>query len=280
MPREKILELLDLLAGRVEIVDAPPLDWTLAERAHDRTYLARWRSGDVTREEERALGFRWVPELVERATFSAGGTVAATRDALARGLGLNLAGGTHHARRDAPGGFGFLNDVATAALHALHDHGVGRVLVLDLDVHQGDGTASIFQDEPRVFTLSVHGEHNYPFRKERSDLDVSLPDGILDDAYLDTLDRTVLPAVEAFEPDLLFYLAGADVLAGDQLGRLALTLDGLRERDRRVYAWAARHRVPVATVLAGGYNRDPDLTIAARVSTVEAALDAFATPRP
>ncbi|MDL2345589.1 histone deacetylase [Deinococcus sp. MIMF12] len=275
LPREFLEQLLAEAAGRLPLLDAPPLTWPDAERVHDPAYLDRWRRGEVTREEERALGFPWSPAVAERGLAGSGATLAATRDALAHGLGLNLGGGTHHASRDRAGGFSFLNDVAISARWLLEGGHARRVLVLDLDVHQGNGTAALFADEPRVLTVSVHGANNYPFQKAEGDLDVALPDATGDAAYLAALDREVAPAVAAFRPDFAFYLAGADVLEGDQLGKLALTLEGLRERDDRVFRWAARTRTPLVTVMAGGYHRDPARLIAARLGTLDAALAAF-----
>ncbi|GHF28882.1 acetoin utilization deacetylase AcuC-like enzyme [Deinococcus metalli] len=279
LPREFIGLLLEGAAARLPLLDAPDLAWADAERVHDPAYLRRWRDGHVTREEERALGFAWSPAVVERSVGSSGATLAATREALTLGLGLNLGGGTHHAYADHAEGFSFLNDVAIGARWLL-DHGhARRILILDLDVHQGNGTAHIFRDEPRVLTVSVHAANNYPFRKETGDLDVPLPDGTEDGAYLAALDARVAPAVAAFRPDFAYYLAGADVLAGDQLGKLALTLDGLRARDDRVYRWAARAGVPLVTVMAGGYHRDPATLIAARLGTLDAALAAYVEPQ-
>nr|WP_221269631.1 histone deacetylase [Deinococcus budaensis] len=271
-----------LLAGaaeRLPLLDAPPLDWADAERVHDPAYLARWRRGDVTRQEERALGFPWTPAVVERGLGGSGATLAATRDALSCGLGLNLGGGTHHAYRDRAEGFSFLNDVVISARWLLDHRYAARILILDLDVHQGNGTAALLASEARALTVSVHAANNYPFQKERSGLDVALPDGTGDAAYLAALDRQVAPAVAAFRSDFAFYLAGADVLAGDQLGRLALTPAGVRERDDRVLGWAARSRVPVVTVMAGGYPRDPQTLIEVRLGTLDAALAAFRRAR-
>ncbi|WP_104991044.1 histone deacetylase [Deinococcus sp. NW-56] len=275
LPREFLDRLLAGAAERLPLLDAPPLAWADAERVHDPVYLARWRRGEVTREEERALGFPWSPAVVERGLGSSGATLAATRDALAHGLGINLGGGTHHASRDRAEGFSFLNDVAISARWLLDGVHARRVLILDLDVHQGNGTAALFAGEPRVLTVSVHGANNYPFQKATSDLDVALPDGTGDAAYLAALDREVAPAGAAFRPDFAFYLAGADVLEGDQLGKLGLTLEGVRERDDRVFRWAAHTRTPLVTVMAGGYNRDPARLIAARLGTLDAALAAF-----
>ena len=278
LPREFIAPLLEQAAARLPLVDAPDLDWAVAERVHDPAYLHRWQAGQVTRQEERALGFPWSPAVVERSLGSSGATLAATRDALTRGLGLNLGGGTHHAYADHAEGFSFLNDVAISARWLLDTAQARRILILDLDVHQGNGTAAIFHAEARVLTVSVHAQGNYPFRKENSDLDVSLPDGTEDAAYLTALDTQIAPVVAAFRPDFAFYLAGADVLAGDQLGKLSLTLDGLWARDDRVYRWAVRAGMPLVSVMAGGYHRDPETLIAARLGTLDAALAAYAAP--
>ncbi|MFC6750743.1 hypothetical protein [Deinococcus aquaticus] len=166
--------------------------------------------------------------------------------------------------------------MAISARWLLDTAQASRILILDLDVHQGNGTAAIFAREPRVLTVSVHAQNNYPFRKEISDLDVPLPDSTGDAAYLNALDRVVAPAVATFAPDFVYYLAGADVLSGDQLGKLALSPAGVRRRDDRVLRWAARARLPTVTVMAGGYHRDPHALIAARLGTLDAALSAFA----
>lgn len=275
LPREFLESLLAGAAARLPLLDAPRLDWADAERVHDPAYLACWRRGEVTRAEERALGFPWNPAVVERGLLSSGATLAATRDALAHGLGINLGGGTHHAYRDRAEGFSFLNDVVISARWLLDQGRVRRVLILDLDVHQGNGTAAMLQGEERVLTVSVHGANNYPFQKERSGLDLALPDGTGDEVYLAALDEVIAPAVARFRPDFAFYLAGADVLEGDQLGRLALTPGGVRARDDRVFRWAAWTGTPLVTVMAGGYNRDPRKLIETRLGTLDAALTAF-----
>lgn len=276
MPREVLLDLVRQVGQRLPLLEAPDLPWSLAGRVHDADYLRRWRAGQVTRAEERAMGFAWTPELVGRGLGSSGATLAATQDALQTGLGLNFGGGTHHAYRDRAEGFSFLNDVAISAQWLLDTGRAARIAVLDFDVHQGNGTASIFAAQPQVLTVSVHGANNYPFQKEKSDLDVNLPDGTGDSEYLRVMDTQVAPVVAAFRPDCAFFLAGADVLEGDQLGRLALTLGGLRSRDERVFRWAARSGIPLVVVTAGGYNRDPEKLVQARLGTLNAALAAFA----
>lgn len=275
-PLYKYAGVVERLAGQLPILDTPALEWELAEAVHDPEYLRRWRFGEVSRTEVREFGLPWSPEVVERARRASGGTVVALRDALRTGWGVNLAGGTHHAFRDHAEGFSLLNDVAIAATLALREGWVSRLLVLDLDVHQGNGTARLLQGEPRAFTLSVHGERNYPFRKERSDLDLGLGDGVTDAGYLQVMRDQVFPALEAFKPDLVLYLAGVDVLAGDRFGRFALTLEGADERSRRVYAWCRAAGVPVVSTLAGGYNREAQLTVEAHARTIEVGLDVFA----
>nr|WP_184127713.1 histone deacetylase [Deinococcus humi] len=275
MAREAMLEMLDRVGALLPLEEAPDLPWALAERVHDAAYLARWRNGEVTRAEERALGFPWTPAVVERGLGSSGATLAATHDALQVGLGLNFGGGTHHAYADHAEGFSFLNDVVISAQWLLDSGHARRILILDLDVHQGNGTASMLAHEERALTVSLHGANNYPFTKETAGLNLALPDGTNDAAYLTVLDQQVAPAVAAFRPDFIFYLAGADVLAGDQLGKLSLSVDGVRLRDDRVFTWAARAHIPLVTVMAGGYNRDPQQLIAARLGTVTAALEAF-----
>lgn len=274
MPPEFLETLVTGAEALLPLRDAPELPWALAEAVHDPHYLERWRSGGVTRAEERAMGFPWDAAIARRGLLSCGGTLAATRDALEYGRGLNLGGGTHHAYRDHAEGFSFLNDVVIAAHWARAEHGPLRVAVLDLDVHQGNGTASLLGGQPWALPISLHGAGNYPFVKEEAGLNVALPDGTDDDAYLEALERVAFPAVRAFAPNLLYVLAGADVLAGDQLGRLALTLEGVRERDRRVFALARTLGVPTVTVMAGGYHRDPTQTVAARLNTVREWLGA------
>lgn len=272
-------EVLETLIAGAEallpVADAPELPWANAEAVHDPDYLRRWREGEVTRAEERAMGFAWDPQIARRGLLSCGATLEATRDALHHGAGLNLGGGTHHAYREHAEGFSFLNDVVIAAHWAHTQAGVGRVAVLDLDVHQGNGTASMLARSAWALPVSLHGAGNYPFVKETAGLNFPLPDGTGDDAYLDTLETLAFPALRAFAPDLLYVLAGADVLAGDQLGRLALSLGGVRERDRRFYALARELGVPAVSVMAGGYNADPALTVQARLNTVREWLSAY-----
>ncbi len=284
-PYYKYRMLADRLRDLLPVVGTPNLPWAVAGRVHDPLWLRRWRLGEVDRHETRAFGLPWSPEVVERARRAAGGSVAALHDALQTGWGINLAGGTHHAFADRAEGFCLINDAALLTRLAL-DGGPGhgplarRVAVVDLDVHQGNGTAALLAPDthiaaPRAFTLSVHGERNYPFRKEASSLDIGLGDATTDAEYLAIMQSQVLPALDAFRPDLLLYLAGVDVLAGDRFGRFALTLAGLRERNRCLLAWARDAGVPLVSLAAGGYNRDHALTVEAHASVVLDGLDVY-----
>ncbi|MNT20911.1 Histone deacetylase-like amidohydrolase [compost metagenome] len=209
--------------------------------------------------------------MVERSRRSAGATIAACRAALREGVAVNLAGGTHHAYADKGGGFCVFNDAAIAARVLQRDGDVRRVAVVDLDVHQGNGTASILQGDPSVFTLSLHGEKNYPFRKEASDLDVGLPDGCDDDSYANALQAALDTLFSRFAPDLLIYLAGADPHEGDRLGRLKLSFAGLARRDQLVFRAAMARGLPVAVAMAGGYGNQIEDTVAVHVQTVRLA---------
>jgi acetoin utilization deacetylase AcuC-like enzyme len=238
-----------------------PLEWLHA--AHDPGYVARVIAGDLDAAEVRRLGLPWSPALVTRARASLHGTVMAARAALAHGVAGNLAGGTHHAFRDRGEAYCVFNDVAVAIAVLRGEGRARRPFVLDLDVHQGNGTAAMFADDPSVFTFSMHGAGNYPHRKERGSLDVELPDGCGDEEYLGTLSNLAPRALDAHAPDLVFYQAGVDGLAEDRLGRLALTHAGLAERDRRVFAWCEARGVPVVVTLGGGYARPLEPTVRA-----------------
>lgn len=244
-------------------------------RAHDPAYLQRVARGTLDVAEVRRIGFPWSPAMVERSRRSAGATLAACRSALARDGGtacaVNLAGGTHHAHRDFGSGFCVFNDAAIAALAMRAEGRVRRVAIVDCDVHQGDGTAAILADEPEVFTCSLHGAKNFPFRKQTSDLDIELPDKTGDTAYLTALDAALQSVFERAQPELVIYLAGADPYAGDRLGRLALSIDGLRLRDERVLAACRDASVPVAIAMAGGYAEPIDDTVTIHVNTVTTA---------
>jgi acetoin utilization deacetylase AcuC-like enzyme len=248
---------------------------------HTPRYIGAVAEGHLSAAEQREIGFPWSPRMAERARRSVGATIAAARAALIDGQGVaaNLAGGTHHAQADKGSGYCVFNDAAVAArLMQAEWHRRYRVLlrvaVIDLDVHQGNGTAAIFRDDDTVFTLSLHGAKNFPFRKEAGDLDVELPDGCADAAYLDALDgalATLWRRHGATPPGLVFYLAGADPHEGDRLGRLKLTAAGLAERDRRVFAACRERGVPLAVSMAGGYGRNIDDTVALQLRTLQEA---------
>ncbi|MEM6440930.1 MAG: histone deacetylase [Pseudomonadota bacterium] len=225
--------------------------------AHDLSYVERVLSGALALEETRRIGLPATEAVALRARLSNAGTLLAARFALDQGLALNAAGGSHHAGPDYGAGYCVFNDVAVAASALLAEGLVRRVLVVDCDVHQGDGTARIFAEDPRVFTFSIHAAKNFPARKAVSDLDLALPDGLRDADYLAALDDGLAEAMARAEADIAFYNAGVDPWEGDRLGRLSLSLDGLRRRDRRVLETLRRAGLPVAAALGGGYSKDP-----------------------
>lgn len=243
-------------------------------RVHEAEYLRRVMAGGLDRAELRRIGFPWSPAMVERSRRSAGGTIAACREALANGVAVNLAGGTHHAFPDHGEGYCVLNDAAIAA-RAMQAEGLAdRVVILDCDVHQGNGTAAVFQGDPTVFTFSIHGRRNFPFRKQRSDLDVELEDGAGDGEYLPALEEALDHALGhhgGAGADLAIYVSGADPHERDRLGRLKLTRDGLRARDRMVLDRCRKAGLPVAVVMAGGYGADVRETVEIHLQTVQEA---------
>jgi len=269
----------------VRISEAPPASDGELALAHAPAWISAVSEGTTSAAEQREIGFPWSQRMVERARRSVGATIAAARVALFDGDGVaaNLAGGTHHAQAHKGSGYCVFNDVAVAArLMQAEWHRKNRrllrVIVIDLDVHQGNGTAAIFADDPTVFTLSLHGAKNFPFRKEVSDLDVDLPDGCTDAPYLAALDAALAEAWARHgdaPPGLAFYLAGADPHENDRLGRLKITSEGLAERDRRVLAALRERRIPVALSMAGGYGRDLATTVAVQRRTLEEALNSW-----
>jgi acetoin utilization deacetylase AcuC-like enzyme len=227
---------------------------------HAPQYLLKLASGSLEAAEVRRIGVPWSAALWRRSKLAVQGTIEASRAALEDGLAGNLAGGTHHAFADHGEGFCVLNDVAVAIRVLQRDRHAATALVIDLDVHQGNGTAAIFEDDPDIFTFSMHGERNYPTRKMRSSLDVGLGDGIADDEYLGLLERRVSEILQDFTPDIVFYLAGVDPASGDRYGRLALSDEGLRRRDRHVLEACRTRGLPVVVTLAGGYAETPERT--------------------
>lgn len=242
-------------------------------RVHDDTYVRALREGTLSNAAVRRLGFPWSAALVARAARAVGGTIAAARHAMVHGIAMNLAGGTHHAFAAHGEGFCVFNDVAVA-IRALRIDGLAtRVAVIDLDVHQGNGTHDIFQDDDTVYTFSMHGAKNYPFRKVAGTLDIALDDGTTDEPYLSLLAEALPRVLREARADMIFYLAGADPHAGDSLGRLSLTFDGLRRRDRMVLSQCREVGLPVTIVIAGGYGRNIDDTVEVHLGTVDIARD-------
>jgi acetoin utilization deacetylase AcuC-like enzyme len=260
--------------GRYRMEPAPSASRETIEQAHDPAYVERFLSGTLAPQAMRRIGFPWSDSLVRRTLCSVGGTLAATSDAMECGYGGVLAGGTHHAFRSEGSGFCVFNDIAVAACWLLRECALTRVAVADCDVHQGDGTAQIFEGDARVFTLSLHGRKNFPFRKQRSQLDVELEDSTGDDEYLEALDSAMNSVLE-WKPQALFFQSGVDSLACDRLGRLALTHEGLRRRDRLVLSRCCQSRIPVVVTLGGGYGNPIEATVEAHANTYRVALDIF-----
>jgi len=262
-----------LLAARDELT---PEEATLEDlaRVHTADYLGRLAGDGLTPAEVRALGVPWTRLLLRRSRLAVQGTLLAARAALVDGIAGNLAGGTHHAFAGHGEGFCVLNDVAVAIRKLQHERRIERALVIDLDVHQGNGTAAIFAGDESVFTFSMHGERNYPARKMRSTLDVGLPDGIDDDAYLQTLESHLPRLTADFSPDIVFYLAGVDVAGGDRYGRFALTDTGIRARERCVLDWSRRCGLPLVITLAGGYSPNAVRTALLHCIVFEEAIGA------
>lgn len=241
-------------------------------RAHDADYVAAMTAGAVTPEQMKRIGFPWSAEMIERSRRSSGATIEAVRAALADGIAVNLAGGTHHAFRGHGEGYCVFNDVVVATRELQSEGELGRVVVIDLDVHQGNGTAAMCRLDESVYTFSVHGAKNYPLRKEQSDLDIELPDGTADEAYLAAVEAGLARAFEDGKPHFAFYLAGADPFVGDRIGRLAVSKAGLAERDRLVFDACRRAGIPFAVTMAGGYGKDVTDTVDVHWQTVERAI--------
>jgi acetoin utilization deacetylase AcuC-like enzyme len=252
---------------------APPATDEELERAHDPEYVRRIKMGEMTQQEMRRIGFPWSAAMVERSRRSVGSTIAASRAALAEGYGVNLAGGTHHAGRDFGQGYCVFNDAAVAARAMQAEGRLKRVVILDCDVHQGNGTAAIFAHDPTVFTFSIHGANNFPFHKEASDLDVPLPDDADDAVYLDALEAGLRRSLQLAQAELAIYLAGADPYADDRLGRLSLSKRGLAERDKMVFDYCEAAGLPVVVTMAGGYGRRVEDTVAIHLQTVQTVVE-------
>ena len=249
-------------------------------RVHDTGYLEKVVSGTLSKQEVRRIGFPWSERMVERSRRASGGTVGACRAALEDGVAANLAGGTHHAFADRGEGFCVLNDSAIAARTLQAEGLAGNVVVVDTDVHQGNGTAMILKDDPTIFTFSIHGEKNYPFHKEESDLDVGLPDAADDGAYLEALELALEEALDRADATLAIFLAGADPYEGDKLGRLSVTMKGLAKRDRLVLEACRSLDLPVAVTMAGGYCPRIEETVEIHFQTVKRAAEMTGSFKP
>ena len=267
--RERVLNEGIITADQLHIPE--PASITELARAHDPAYIERVLNGQLTSAELRRIGFPWSPQMVERSRRSAGATIAACRVALSEGVGVNLAGGTHHAFSDAGAGYCVFNDAAVAARAMQAEGRAQRMAIIDCDVHQGDGTAAILAGDETIFTFSIHGANNFPFRKQQSDLDIALPDATSDTAYLDALEWGIRQVFASARPELIIYLAGADPYYDDRLGRLSLTKAGLAERDRLIFSFCRAAGVPIAITMAGGYARQIVDTVDIHAHTVAMA---------
>ena len=270
--RDKLIREGTLRAD--EVIEPTPASVPDVLLVHTEDYITRLCSGTLTARELRRLGLPWTKTLVRRSFSATGGTISAARRALETGIGSNLAGGTHHAFADRGEGFCVLNDVAIAIRALQRENLIERAAVVDCDVHQGNGTATIFESDSRIFTFSMHGAKNYPLFKARSSLDIELPDATNDADYLRILQKN-LPQVFAHAPDIIFYLGGADPYVNDKLGRLSLSIEGLRARDEIVLREAHARRAPIVTVMSGGYAANTDDTVEIHCNTIRTAREIF-----
>ncbi len=274
-PMEKYSRLRDLVSklSELELVEAPPATDTQILYAHDPSYLIKVIEGRLSPQEQKEIGFPWSEKMVERSRRSAGATIAAAKTALQEGVAANLAGGTHHAYRDNGSGFCVFNDSAIAARTLQKEISQNlKIAVIDLDVHQGNGTASILQNDDSIFTLSIHGENNFPFKKEESDLDIGLADGCNDESYLHSLSASLDQLDARFKANCLIFLAGADPHEDDRLGRLKISKDGMRLRDEMVFEYALGRQLPIAFSMAGGYGEEIESTVDIHFQTIKTAL--------
>ena len=242
-------------------------------RAHDPVYIHRLLNGGLSAKEVRRVGLPWSPEIVRRARYSAGATIEASQAALEDRIAVNLGGGTHHAFSDYGQGYCWLNDSVIAARAIQAEGLVKNILIVDCDVHQGNGTAAILKDDATIFTFSIHGKNNFPYHKEKSDLDIELADGTDNDAYLEALEKGIIRSLDNSTVDLVIYLAGADPYKGDRFGRLAVTKEGLAQRDRLVFQHCHESGLPVAVTMAGGYARNVQDAVDIHFQTIQSALE-------
>jgi acetoin utilization deacetylase AcuC-like enzyme len=272
---EKYSRLRDLVGSlaKLELLEAPAASDTQLLYAHDPSYLLKVIEGKLSPEEQREIGFPWSEKMVERSRRSAGATIAAAKTAIGEGISGNLAGGTHHAYRNLGSGFCVFNDSAVAARTLQKEISPHlKIAIIDLDVHQGNGTASILHHDASIFTLSIHGENNFPFKKESSDLDLGLADGCDDQTYLQSLNQCLDKLDSRFKADFVIYLAGADPHEGDRLGRLKLSKTGMRLRDETIFQYALDKQIPLAFSMAGGYGKEIESTVEIHFQTIQTAL--------
>ena len=277
---EKYARLRDAVQAltAIELVEAPAASDTQILYAHDPSYLVRVLQGKLTLEEQKEIGFPWSEFMVERSRRSVGATIAAAQTALQDGLAANLAGGTHHAYRDRGSGFCVFNDSAIAARTLQREINARlKLAIVDLDVHQGNGTASILKNDSSIFTLSMHGENNFPFAKEQSDLDIGLEDGCSDAHYISELNRALEILNTQFKPDCIIYLAGADPHEGDRLGRLSISKEGMLLRDQAIFQYGLDRQVPIAFSMAGGYGKEMATTVDIHLQTIQTAVSLLQT---
>jgi acetoin utilization deacetylase AcuC-like enzyme len=242
---------------------------------HEQEYLQKLKEQTLSAREQRHIGFPQSPQLTERELKITQGTIDCCHHAFQNGVAMNVAGGTHHAFANRGEGFCLLNDFAVAANYLLNKGLAKKILIIDLDVHQGNGTAKIFEHEPRVFTFSMHGKNNYPFHKEQSDWDVELPDGIEDAAYLKLVHESLPLLMERVRPDFAFYLSGVDILSTDKFGKLKVSLDGCRQRDEAVFSTLQKHRIPCVVAMGGGYSPQVKTIVEAHCNTFKVAKEVF-----
>ncbi len=265
-------DLVGKVAG-IELIEAPSASDTQILYAHEPAYLVKILEGNLTPQEQREIGFPWSFKMVERSRRSAGATLAAAKTALKEGISANLAGGTHHAYRNMGSGFCVFNDSAIAARALQREINPKlKVAVIDLDVHQGNGTASIFEHDRSIFTLSLHGENNFPFKKEKSDLDFGLPNDCDDATYIAALNQSLDQMDEKFKADFIIYLAGADPHEADRLGRLKITKKGMLKRDEIIFQYAQNKQLPIAFSMAGGYGKEIESTVDIHLQTITEGL--------
>ncbi len=252
-----------------------PCDDEIVLWTHDKEYVHRLHQQTLSEKEQRRIGFPQSPQLTAREFIITQGTINCCHYAMEHGASLNVAGGTHHAFADKGEGFCMLNDMAVASNYLLKKKLVNQILIIDLDVHQGNGTAKLFENEKRVFTFSMHGEHNYPFHKEKSDLDIPLKDGTGDNTYLPLLQSTLIQLIDKVKPDFAFFLSGVDILATDKFGKLKVTMDGCKQRDEIVFSVLSKHQIPCAVAMGGGYSADIRLIVDAHCNTFRTAKDIY-----